>query len=64
MMLDSSKCSEDNDLELRRFRRKVKKKLRMGDQFRLYNQQGYPIQDTDLAFINSGDNRRAVVYVT
>jgi hypothetical protein len=31
MMLDSSKCTEDNDLELRRFRRKVKKKLRMGD---------------------------------
>jgi hypothetical protein len=40
MYLDCSKCQEDgeNDLELRRFRRKVKKKLRIGDNFRLYNQ--------------------------
>jgi len=39
MNLDCSKCQEDgeNDLDLRRFRRKVKKKLRLGENFRIYN---------------------------
>jgi hypothetical protein len=39
MYLDCSKCQEDgeNDLDLRRFRRKVKKKLRLGENFRVYN---------------------------
>lgn len=39
MYLDCSKCQEDgrNDLDLRRFRRKVKKKLRLGENFRIYN---------------------------
>jgi|LauGreDrversion4_2_1035121.scaffolds.fasta_scaffold35523_1 hypothetical protein len=40
MYLDCSKCQEDgqNDIDLRRFRRKVKKKLRLGDNFNIYNQ--------------------------
>ena len=39
MYLDCSKCQEDgeNDLDLRRFRRKVKKKLFLGENFRVYN---------------------------
>jgi hypothetical protein len=39
MYLDCSKCSEDggDDQDLRRFRKKVKRKLKLGDNFRVYN---------------------------
>ena len=42
MYLDCSKCQEDDggtgdDQDLRRFRKKVKKRLRLGDGFRVYN---------------------------
>jgi hypothetical protein len=49
MYLDCSKCQADgasgDDQDLRRFRKKVKKRLRLGDGFRVYNQQGQLIQD-------------------
>jgi hypothetical protein len=44
MKLDCSKIDgEENDAEIRRFRRKTKKKLKLGEMFKIYNEQGYQI---------------------
>lgn len=53
MDLDCSKCLPGlDDSSLREFKRKAYQKLKMGDNFKIYNSQGLLISDGDLYFLN------------
>ena len=63
MKLDCTKCSGENDSDLRKFKRRVKRKLALVDGFRIFNYQGYPINEEEISFLNQENSKKAVVYV-
>ena len=66
MRLDCTKCSteSDNNEDLRKFRRRVKRKLGLNDNFKIFNYLGHPINEDELSYLNPGGNKHAVVHVS
>lgn len=65
MQMDCSKCLQNgDDSDLRKFRRKVIEKLKVGENFRIYDENGVSISESDLYFLNQSKSNAVVVYVS
>lgn len=65
MEFDCSKClSEEDDSSLFEFKRKVKSRMKIGDNFKIYSSGGLLMSEGDLYFINEEGKTEAVVYVS
>lgn len=66
MRLDCAKCSteSENNEDLRKFKRRVKRKLNLGDNFKIFNYLGHPINEDELSYLNQGGKKQAVVHVS
>ena len=68
MEFDCSKClsgKEDEDSSsLFEFKKKVKSRMKLGDNFKIYSSGGLLMTDNDLYFLNEDGQSEAVVYVS
>lgn len=66
MTFDCSRCTGEDDSELRKLRRRVKRRLKLAEPFRIFNNQGYPMHEDELSFLSQDAswNKSAVIYVS
>eukprot|EP00347_Sterkiella_histriomuscorum_P023140 403335795 len=63
--IDSSKCQEHgDDTALRQFRKKVMEKFGFSENFKIYNNQGLLIEESEIYFLQNDANNQAVVYIS
>lgn len=65
MEFDCSKClTGADDTSLFEFKRKVKSRMKLGDNFKIYSSGGLLISENDLYFLNEDGKSETVVYVS
>jgi hypothetical protein len=66
MTFDCAKCAGEDDGEIRKLRRRVKRRLKLSEPFRIFNSQGYPVQEDELSFLSQETlfNKSVVLYVS
>lgn len=66
MEFDCSKCLDGggDDYSLIEFKKKVKSRMKLGENFKIYSSGGLQMSEADLYFLNEEGNNEATVYVS
>jgi len=67
MSFNCAKCSGEDDGELRKLRRRVKRRLNLAEPFQIFNSLGYPMQEDEMGFLSQEGpslGRSVVLYVS